>query len=219
MTPAALLLSVLVSAAPDGGRWFPVSARAGVTAFLSTAGGPTVGADLEVLANLGAPGEGPLPFAHQGLVFSAGVRGFFGAAPWTACDWCLSRQSFGPVARLSVVGSDRLEGATVPDGALWVQAGLLLVRESVPDAPLMPGGSRLAFGVRVDLGVTAVGWTLALFKLVGLIYDEGSTDMGPITLPLFVVAFLNHLAFSWEWSGAAVSMSAHRFGATIGASF
>lgn len=216
----ATLLALVLTAAPEPGRWFPVSARGGFTAFVSTASGsPTIGAELEVLANVGTPGTGPLPWTHQGFVFGAGVRGFFGGSPWTACDWCLSRLTVGPVARLSYVVSDRLEGATVPDAALWLQVSPQLVRENLPDAPLMPGGSRLAFAVRLDLGVTLVTWTLSLFKLVGLIHDEGSVEVGAATLPLFALAFINHLALSWEWSGAAVSMSSHRFGATIGSSF
>jgi len=215
----ATLLALVLTAVPEPGRWFPVSARGGFTTFISTAGSPTVGADLEVLANFGVPSTGPLPWTHQGFVFGAGVRGFFGGSPWTACDWCLSRQTVGPLARLSYVVSDRLEGATVPDDALWVQVSPQLVRENLPDAPLMPGGSRLAFSVRVDLGVTLISWTLSLFKLAGLIHDEGSVEVGAATLPLFALAFINHLALSWEWSGAAVSMSSHRFGATIGSSF
>ncbi len=215
----ATLLSLVLTAAPEPGRWFPVSARGGFTAFISTTGSPTLGADLEVLANFGAPSTGPLPWTHQGFVFGAGVRGFFGGSPWTSCNWCLSRQTVGPVARVSSVVSDRLEGATVPDAALWLQISPQLVRENLPDAPLMPGGTRLAFAVRVDLGVTLVTWTLSLFKLVGLIHGEGSVEVGAATLPLFALAFINHLALSWEWTGAAVSMSSHRFGATIGSSF
>lgn len=107
----------------------------------------------------------------------------------------------------------------MPDLAVWLQAGPLLVREAIPDAPLMPGGARLTWGVRVDAGVTAIAWTLKLFKLVGLITEEGSSEVGAVTLPLFAFAFVNHLGLWWEWSGAAVSMSSHRFGATIGASF
>lgn len=216
----AALLSLLVAATPDGeGRWFPFSARGGFTAALATTRAPLIGGHLEALAVFGTPGTGPLPFAHQGLVTGVGLTGFFGGAPWTACDWCLTRQTFGVVARVGYAVSDRLKGPTVPDYALWLQASPLIVREAIPDAPLMPGGSRLAAGVRVDLGFTAIGWTLRLFKLVGLITEEGSSEVGAVTLPLFALAFVNHVALSWEWSAAAVSMSTHRFGATIGASF
>ncbi|MBL8917341.1 MAG: hypothetical protein JNJ54_00650 [Myxococcaceae bacterium] len=216
----AALLSVLLSASPPGeGRWFPFTARAGFSAAVATSGQPLVGATFEALALFGRPGTGPLPFARQGLVTGGGLTVFLGGAPWTACDWCLSRQTIGPVARVGYVVSDRLEDPGVPDLSLWVQASPLLVREAIPDAPLMPGGARLTWGVRVDLGVSAVAWTLALFKLVGLISEEGSSEVGAVTLPLFAFAFVNHLALSWEWSGPAVSMSSHRFGATIGASF
>lgn len=216
---AALLSTVLAATPPGDGRWFPFTARAGFTAAIATTGQPLVGATLEALAVGGQPGAGPLPWARQGFVYGGGLSVFLGGAPWTACDWCLSRQTLGPVARVGYVVSDRLESPGVPDLAVWLQAGPLLVREAIPDAPLMPGGARLTWGVRVDAGVTAIAWTLKLFKLVGLITEEGSSEVGAVTLPLFAFAFVNHLGLWWEWSGAAVSMSSHRFGATIGASF
>jgi hypothetical protein len=225
----ATLIALLVTGAPEPQRWFPFSARGGFTAFISTSGSPTLGADLEVQANFGRPGSGPLPFSHQGFVFSAGLRGFFGGSPSTACSWCLARLTVGPLARLSYVGVDRLDGpgrsarwrraATVPDEALWIQVSPQVVRESLPDAPLMPGGTRLAFAARVDLGITLFSWTRALLTLAGVIHDEGSVEVGAATLPLFLLAFINHLALSWEWTTTAFSMSGHRFGATIGFSF
>jgi hypothetical protein len=178
-----------------------------------------LGADVEALANFGRPLEAGPPDVWHGVIFSAGLRGFFGAAPWTSCDWCLSRQSYGVVGRVSYVRSGRLKSWTVPDLGLWLQAGPLLVRENLPEAPLTVSGTRLTGGVRVDLGVTVIAWTIELFKVVGLIYEEGSSEVGAVTLPLFGLAFINHVAISWEYSGAAVSMSGHRFGASIGASF
>lgn len=214
------LLSVLIAATPAGdGRWFPITARVGFTAAIATSGHPLLGVTLEALAISGRPGTGPLPYTRQGVVFGGGLGVFLGGAPWAACDWCLSRQTLGPVARVGYVVSERLEDPGVPDLSLWLQVSPLLVREALPDAPLMPGGARITWGARVELGLSAVAWTLALFKLVGLITEEGSSEVGAVTLPLFAFAFVNHLGLSWEWSGSAVSMSTHRFGATIGSSF
>jgi hypothetical protein len=224
------LLTMLLLAAPGAdARWFPASARASFSAAVTTQATPLLGVDLSVLAIFGKPGTGPLPFDRQGWIFGAGLRGFLGAAPWATCDWCLTRQEFGPVFRLGYAMSDTPKPAenthkaeerpTVPDWQLWVEASPIVVREAIPDAPLMPGGARLGYGVRVELGVTAVAWTLTVFKLVGLIAYEGSVDMGPITLPLFGLAFINQLGLWFEWNSPAVSMSTTRFGATIGASF
>lgn len=223
------LLTILLAAAPDEARWFPVSARASFSASVTTQATPLLGVDLSVLAVFGSPGPGPLPFDRQGWVFGTGLRGFLGAAPWTTCDWCLTRQEFGPLLRLGYVMGDApkpkenehqlVQRPMVPELQLWLEASPLVVREAIPDAPLKPGGAKLGYGVRVELGVTAVAWTLTLFKLVGLIADEGSVDMGPITLPLFGLAFINQLGLWFEWSTPAVSMSTTRFGATIGASF
>lgn len=224
------LLTLLLAAAPsDDAPWFPVSARASFSAAVTSQGTPLLGVELGVLAMFGKPGAGPLPFDRQGFVFGAGLRGFLALAPWTTCDWCLTRQEFGPSFRLSYAAGDRpkpLEGShkveerpMVPELQLWLEASPLVVREAIPDAPLMPGGAKLGFGVRLELGVTAVAWTMTLFKLVGLIASEGSVDMGPITLPLFGLAFINQLGLWFEWNTPAVSMSTTRFGATIGASF
>lgn len=224
------LLTLLLTAAPgEEARWFPVSARASFSAAITSQGTPLVGVELAALAMFGKPGTGPLPFDRQGFVFGVGLRGFLGVAPWTTCDWCLTRQEFGPAFRLGYAMGDTPkpregvhlaeERPTVPDLQLWLEASPLVVREAIPDAPLMPGGSKVRFGVRVELGVTAVAWTLTVFKLVGLIAEEGSVDMGPITLPLFGLAFINQLGLWFEWNSPAVSMSTTRFGATIGASF
>ncbi len=224
------LLTLFLAAAPsDSARWFPVSARASFSAAVTAQGTPMVGVELGALAMFGKPGAGPLPFDRQGWVFGVGLRGFLGVAPWTTCDWCLTRQEFGPAFRLGYAMGDAPKPSedthkvedrpTVPELQLWLEASPLVVREAIPDAPLMPGGAKLGYGVRVELGVTAVAWTLTLFKLVGLIAQEGSVDMGPITLPLFGLAFINQLGLWFEWNSPAVSMSTTRFGATIGASF
>lgn len=216
----ALLLPLVLGAAPSPkGSWFPVTGRGTFTALVSTSGSPVLGADLEALATFGRPSETGAADTWHGLVFGAGVRGFFGVSPWTSCDWCLSRQTFGALGRIGYVRSSRLKPWTVPDLGVWVQAGPLLVRENLPEAPLTNGGTRLTGGVRVDIGLTLIAWTLEVFKLVGLIYEEGSSEVGAVTLPLFALAFINHVALTWEYSGTAVSMSAHRFGASIGASF
>lgn len=214
-----LLAAVLLAAPVAEDAWLPLSVRASFSALVATDGSPTLGVDLATLAIFGRPGTGPLPWTHQGVIYGAGVRASFAGGPWTACDWCLSRQTFGPVGRLGYVVSDRLEGPTVPDFAFWLEASPLLVRESIPDAPLMPGGGRLGFATRVEVGVTSAAWTLAILSLVGLVAEEGSTEVGAITLPLFALAFINQLSLTWEWSGAAVSGSTHRFGGTIGGSF
>lgn len=226
----ALLTSIFLAATPlDEARWFPVSARASFSAAITSQGTPLLGVELGVLATFGKPATGPLPFDRQGFVFGTGLRGFLAVAPWTTCDWCLTRQEFGPAFRLAYAMSDAPkpseathrveERPMVPSLQLWLEASPLVVREAIPDAPLMPGGAKLGFGVRAELGVTAVAWTLTLFELVGLIAHEGSVDMGPITLPLFGLAFINQASLWFEWSSPAVSMSTNRFGATIGASF
>lgn len=223
------LLTILLAAAPDDARWFPVSARASFSAAVTGQGTPVLGVELGALVMFGKPGTGPFPFDRQSLTFGVGLRGFLGAAPWTTCDWCLTRQEFGPAFRLGYALGDAPKPSedthkvvgrpVVPDLQLWLEASPLVAREAIPDAPLMPGGARVGFGVRVELGVTAVAWTMTLFKLVGLIADEGSVDLGAVTLPLFGLAFINQLGVWVEWSSPAVSMSTTRFGATIGASF
>jgi len=215
---AVSLIVMAASPAPEG-SWFPVSGRGAFTAFVGPNAPLVLGADLEALATFGRPSPAGAPETWHGFVLGVGVRGFFGASPWTFCDFCLSRQSFGPLVRASYVRSSRLKPWTVPDLGLWVQASPLVVRENLPEAPLTSGGTRLAFGVRVDLGVTLVAWTMEIFKLVGIIFEEGSSEVGAVTLPLFALAFVNHLGVSWEYSGQAVSPAAHRFGFSLGSSF
>lgn len=218
---STLLLPLLLATAPaEEVTWFPVSAGLRLSAAISTRGQPSLGAELFAAAVFGRPSPGPLPFANQGLTFGPGLFGAFGGSPWTACDWCLTRIALGPFARLAWVFGDRVakQGSTIPDYAAWLHVGPLLVRESLPDAPLMPGGARTTGGARVEVGFTAIGWTVALFKLVGLIAEEGSTEVGVVTLPLFGLAFVNTVSVFWEWNGPAISMSGHRFGATIGGS-
>ncbi|MDX2008914.1 MAG: hypothetical protein SFW67_01920 [Myxococcaceae bacterium] len=214
----ALSLTALLTATPDE-RWFPVTGVVGFTAQVQPTGTPTLGLDVQVLTPFGVPRRAE-PASEQagGFVFALGGRGFFGPTPWPQCDWCLSRLSVGPSVRAGYASSSVASPRRIPDFSFWVQASPLYVIERLPDAPLMPGGSRSTFGVRVELGFGAFWWTRQVLRMLGIIVEEGATQVGLITLPLFGLGFINHVGLSWEYSGPAVSVSAHRFGVTVGAS-
>ncbi len=218
-----IALAVLLQAAdePATPTWFPAQATVGLTGLLATDGTPTVGLELQGVGLVAVPSSTPLLTTHEALVLGVGGRVLFGTSDFDGCSLCLARQTFGPMLRVGYAVTDRAaqKGFTFPDAVLFLQVSPSLVRERLPDAPLVPGGVRLAFAVRVDLGVSVIAWTAALFKLVGLIVSEGSTEVGVVTLPLFLIAFLNHLSLSWEWSSAAFSPSTSRFGGTVGVSF
>ncbi len=213
-----LPLTALLCAAPTE-RWFPVTGVVGFTAQVQPSGTPTLGLDVQVLTPFGTPRrDGPFGSAAEGVVVALGARMFFGPTPWPQCDWCLSRLAVGPAARVGYAVSSQTEGRRIPDFALWLQVSPLLVLESLPDAPLMPGGSRTAPGVRVDLGFSAVWWTRQVMRMLGIIVEEGATQVGLISLPLFGLGFINHLGLSWEYATPAVSVGSHRLGVTVGAS-
>ncbi|MCU0700309.1 MAG: hypothetical protein MUC96_27690 [Myxococcaceae bacterium] len=213
-----LSLSALVTAAPDE-RWFPVTGVVGFTAQVQPTGTPTLGLDVQVLAPFGVPRRAEASSERaDGFVFALGGRGFFGPTPWPNCDWCLTRLAVGPSLRAGYATSSVASLRRIPDFAVWIQASPLYVLERLPDAPLMPGGSRSTLGVRVDLGFGAFWWTRQVLRMLGIIVEEGATQVGLISLPLFGLGFINHVGLSWEYSGASVSSAAHRFGVTLGAS-
>jgi hypothetical protein len=216
---ALLTLPALLAASPPEPMWFPVTGVVGFTAQVQPTGTPTLGLDVQVLTPLGLPRRTePSSERVEGFVVALGGRGFFGPSPWPQCDWCLSRLTVGPSVRAGYATSS-VEGLRrIPDFALWVQASPLYVLEQLPDAPLMPGGRRAALGVRIDVGFGAAWWTRQVLRMLGIIVEEGATQVGLISLPLFGLGFINHLGLSWEYSGTAFSLSAHRFGVTIGAS-
>jgi hypothetical protein len=216
---ALLTLPALLAASPQEPAWFPVTGVVAFTAQVQPTGTPTLGLDVQVLATLGRPHPSePGIERAEGFVVALGGRGFFGPTPWPQCDWCLTRLTVGPSVRAGYAVSTVQAPRRLPDFALWVQVSPLLVLERLPDAPLMPGGSRTAPGVRVDLGASAFWWTRQVLRMLGLIVEEGSTQVGLISLPLFGLGFINHLGLSWEYSGSTVSQAAHRFGVTLGTS-
>ncbi len=193
-----IALAVLLQAAdePATPTWFPAQATVGLTGLLATDGTPTVGLELQGVGLVAVPSSTPLLTTHEALVLGVGGRVLFGTSDFDGCSLCLARQTFGPMLRVGYAVTDRAaqKGFTFPDAVLFLQVSPSLVRERLPDAPLVPGGVRLAF-------------------------SEGSTEVGVVTLPLFLIAFLNHLSLSWEWSSAAFSPSTSRFGGTVGVSF
>jgi hypothetical protein len=222
--PLAITLAVLLGVTDDEParpNWFPAHGMVGLTGLWATNGTPTPGLELQGGGLVAIPTTSSLITTHEALVLGVGGRVLLGASDFEGCSLCMARQTFGPMLRVGYAVSERAaeKGFTFPDGVLFLQVSPSLVRESLPDAPLVPGGVRLAFACRVELGVSVIAWTAAIFKLVGLIASEGSTEVGVVTLPLFLIAFLNHLSLSWEWSAAAFSTSTSRFGGTVGVSF
>jgi hypothetical protein len=213
----AFLNEVPQSEAP----WFPISAFLGASGSVSPTAPATAGVDAQVVAHFGvARPRGILASRLQGLVFGLGGRGYFAWSPYPGCDWCLGRLSLGPTARLGYAVLDREPvGPLVPDFAVWLQASPLWIIESLPDAPLVPGGRTSTFGTRLEIGLSFVGWTIEVLKLVGVVATEGTNEVGVLTLPVFALGFINSVGVWWEWNGTAVSAAAHRVGASIGASF
>lgn len=220
------LVVVAALAAPnDDTPWLPVQASAAALGQLDTMGATTLGANLYLGATLGHPGSPARLAPLEGLLWGVGLHGFIGSTALADCNAlgrCAARRYVGAAARVGWGFAQEVQanGRVWPDTYLYAQVSPFVGWESLPAAPLSPGNDRPLVGMRLDVGLTSVGWTRLLFKGMGQLAESTtSAEAGYLLLILVPLSLLNHVELNLEWSSAALSPPGLRLGCSLGTSF
>jgi hypothetical protein len=202
------VLVTLVAAPALATDWFPLQATVGGQLQVDERGGSTWGAHLSANLALGRPDP------RWGSFWGVGVSGFLGGTDVTSCPGvvrCAERRSGALFARYGRAFTQTTgDPADVPSVYWFVQVAGVLGSEALRGVDKAFGGARLSGGVNV------FGWTTMAFGLASDTATGRTREASFLTAFAILVALLNHLEVTVEWTTPALSSGAVRFGLTFG---
>lgn len=203
---------MLVATSAGGAEWLPIQALAGGQLELDSRGGSTWGAHLAVNLTVGQRDD-----ERWARFLGLGLAGFLGGTDAPTCAGlvrCAERRSGALFVRAGrALFEARSEASALPLLYWFAQVDGLVGSEGLPGGA--PGISAFFGGVRASLGLNALGWTRGALRAA----TEGDSPRAADFLYVlgFLVALLNHVELTMEWTTPAISRGEIRFGLIFGA--